>query len=199
MVLALLNLHVDIVKCKRLGRPVPGIIQPVLATGAVIGGRERWIMRNAKQLRNSNNIVVRENIYINRHLIAAQSRAAYAVNDDSLLSNVLHVNSHLNHCRQHRHHQQQQQRSRIWPTIMYKCHCHFLMLKVSCLTTCLAWSLNRVQPLTSLLLLVLHSNTDLSVFIASYSSCFHTWELTNRLWGRFASSSWIVIIKLLSN
>jgi len=191
-----LNFHVDIVKCKRLGRPVPWksslCWRPVLPS--VDEADE--VMRNAKRLRNSNDIVVRQNIYINRHLTAAQSRAAYdlPVNYVSLLSNVLHVHSHHNHCRQHHHQQQQQQqqqRSRIWPT-MCKCHCHYLMLKVSCLTTCFAWSLNRVQPLISLLLLVLHQHWLVSLHCIL--------QLTNhRLWGRFASYCWIFIIKLLPN
>jgi hypothetical protein len=67
-----LNLHVDILKCKRLGKTVSGRIQPVLVMLRSVDEADE-IMRNAKWLRNSNDMIVRENVHVNRHLTAAQS------------------------------------------------------------------------------------------------------------------------------
>jgi hypothetical protein len=71
-----LNLHVNVVKCRRLGKTVTGKIQPLLVSLNSVDEADQ-VMANAKRLRGSSDCTVRDGIYINRHLTAAESRAAY--------------------------------------------------------------------------------------------------------------------------
>jgi hypothetical protein len=71
-----LNLHVDVVKCKRLGKAVSGKTQAIVVTLHSVAEAD-LIMAKAKHLRRSAVSSVRELVYINRHLTAAESRAAY--------------------------------------------------------------------------------------------------------------------------
>jgi len=66
----------DIVHCKRLGKITPHKPQPLLI---VLRSAEQAdeIMSHAKLLRKSIHSVVKEHVYINRHLTDAESRAAF--------------------------------------------------------------------------------------------------------------------------
>jgi hypothetical protein len=71
-----LNITPDIVQCKRLGKSTAGKIQPLLV---VLRSPElaEEIVCNARQLRKSQHEAIRQNVFINRHLTPAESRAAY--------------------------------------------------------------------------------------------------------------------------
>ena len=71
-----LNLHVNVVKCRRLGKIVSGKTQALLVSLNSVDEADQ-VMANAKRLRGSSDTTVRDGIYINRHLTAAESRAAY--------------------------------------------------------------------------------------------------------------------------
>jgi len=73
-----LDLQVNVVKCKRLGKAVSGKAQPLLVILRSIDEADR-VMANAKRLRNSTDTVVRDNVFIDRHLTPAQVRAAYDI------------------------------------------------------------------------------------------------------------------------
>jgi hypothetical protein len=66
----------DIVHCRRLGKLTPHKPQPLLI---VLRSAEQAdeIMSRAKRLRNSVHNVVKQHVYINRHLTDAESRAAF--------------------------------------------------------------------------------------------------------------------------
>jgi len=66
----------DIVHCRRLGKLTPHKPQPLLI---VLRSAEQAdeIMSRAKRLRNSAHSVVKQHVYINRHLTDAESRAAF--------------------------------------------------------------------------------------------------------------------------
>jgi len=70
------HFSLEIVKCRRLGRPSLGKIQPLLVILRSAADADR-VMSCAKQLRNSPHVTIRDCVYINRHLTAAQSRAAF--------------------------------------------------------------------------------------------------------------------------
>jgi len=76
MFAAELKLNLDVVKCKRLGRPVSGMIQPlhvVLRSKSQVDN----ILRRAKELRKSQHAVIRDCVFVNRYMTAEQSRVAY--------------------------------------------------------------------------------------------------------------------------
>lgn len=66
----------SVVKCHRLGRPVSGRIQPVMATLGTEADA-RYVVQNAKQLRRSSDEHVRDAVYINADVTRAESLAAY--------------------------------------------------------------------------------------------------------------------------
>lgn len=66
----------DIVHCKRFGKEIAGKIQPLLVVLRSTDQADRILMQ-AKNLRNSSHDVIKSNVYINKHMTAAQSRAAY--------------------------------------------------------------------------------------------------------------------------
>jgi len=68
----------DIVVCRRVGKPYPGKLQPLLVTL----GNERqaaYLVDNAKQLRASSTEYVSQSIYINADMTRAQAKAAYDI------------------------------------------------------------------------------------------------------------------------
>jgi len=68
----------DIVVCRRVGKPYPGKLQPLLVTL----GNERqaaYLVDNAKQLRASSTLYVSQSIYINADMTRAQAKAAYDI------------------------------------------------------------------------------------------------------------------------
>ena len=71
-----MNITPDIVQCKRLGKSTVGKIQPLLV---VLRSPElaEEIVHNARQLRKSQHEAIRQNVFINRHMTPAESRAAY--------------------------------------------------------------------------------------------------------------------------
>jgi len=78
-----LKLSVNVVKSKRLGRPSAGRVQPLLVVLRSADEADR-VMASAKKLRQSPHAAVRDCVYINRHLTAAQSRAAFEVRHNRL-------------------------------------------------------------------------------------------------------------------
>jgi hypothetical protein len=66
----------DIVYCRRLGKMNPGRVQPLLVVLRSADQADE-IMANAKNLRKSTHSVIREGVFVNRHLTDAQSRAAF--------------------------------------------------------------------------------------------------------------------------
>ena len=70
------QISLDVVKCRRLGQPSSGKTQPLLVILRSAADADR-VMACAKQLRNSPHVAIRDCVYINRHLTAAQSRAAF--------------------------------------------------------------------------------------------------------------------------
>jgi len=71
-----LGISADVVNCKRLGKQTEGRIQPLLVVMRSADQADQ-ILTNAKKLRKSTNTKIKDNVYINRHMTAAQSRAAY--------------------------------------------------------------------------------------------------------------------------
>lgn len=71
-----IGVDAEVVWCKRLGRILAGRVQPLLVTMRSADQAD-LIMAKAKNLRQSTHSVVKDNVYINRHLTEAQSRAAY--------------------------------------------------------------------------------------------------------------------------
>ena len=71
-----LDIIPDVVHCRRLGKITAGKVQPLLV---VLRSAEQAdnIMARAKNLRQSTHSVLREKVFINRHLTEAQARAAY--------------------------------------------------------------------------------------------------------------------------
>jgi hypothetical protein len=68
----------DIVNCRRVGKPYPGKLQPLLVTLA----NERqaaYLVDNAKRLRASSTSYVSQSIYINADMTRAQAKAAYDI------------------------------------------------------------------------------------------------------------------------
>jgi hypothetical protein len=70
------DLSLDIVSTKRLGQPRPGRVQPLLVVCRQAEQAQRLIT-DAKRLRNSTSLAVRERVYINRNLTKAEAEAAY--------------------------------------------------------------------------------------------------------------------------
>ena len=71
-----LRVKPNIRSCRRLGKSIPGKVQPILVS--VYSKEEASsIVSSAKILRKSNNPVVRDKIYINPDLTKAQATAAY--------------------------------------------------------------------------------------------------------------------------
>lgn len=68
----------NIVRCRRLGKPQPGRIQPLLV---VLSDpmEASFFINNAKQLRNSSNDLTKSSIYINADITQAEALAAYQV------------------------------------------------------------------------------------------------------------------------
>ena len=64
------------VRCRRLGQPQEGKCQPLLVTLDSQIQAEFYI-KNARELRNSSQSEVRENVFINPDLTQAEARAAY--------------------------------------------------------------------------------------------------------------------------
>jgi uncharacterized protein YdeI (BOF family) len=73
-----LDIHVDAVVTKRLGRVQPGKIQPLLVV-LRSSDQAQKVIAAAKQLRKSTNEMVRKQVYINRNLTRAEAEAAYQV------------------------------------------------------------------------------------------------------------------------
>ena len=71
-----LSTSIEVIKCRRLGQPQPGRLQPVHATLRSSGDAEAAI-RSAKNLRQSKDTIVRNSIYINADMTKAESLAAY--------------------------------------------------------------------------------------------------------------------------
>jgi len=71
-----LGISADVVNCKRLGKQTEGRIQPLLVVMRSADQADQ-ILTNAKKLRKSTNTKIKDNVYINCHMTAAQSRAAY--------------------------------------------------------------------------------------------------------------------------
>jgi len=70
------DLVTDISVCKRLGQPVTGKIQPLLVMLSNPDHASR-ILSEAKQLRHSDDLLVRNQVFINPHLTKAEALAAY--------------------------------------------------------------------------------------------------------------------------
>jgi len=71
-----LHLVVEVVNCRRLGKPKPDHCQPVLATLRSVGEVEA-VIKVAKDLRHSDDATVRSSVYINPNMTKAESLAAY--------------------------------------------------------------------------------------------------------------------------
>jgi len=71
-----LGINTDVVHCKRLGKVTEGRVQPLLVVFRTADQADQ-IMADAKKLRRSSVDVIKDNVFINRHMTAAQSRAAY--------------------------------------------------------------------------------------------------------------------------
>ena len=66
----------DVVKTRRLGRPTPGKIQPILAT-LDSDVKASYVTQNAKLLRQSSDHYIRVSVYINPDVTRAEAFAAY--------------------------------------------------------------------------------------------------------------------------
>jgi len=66
----------DIVHCRRLGKITAGKVQPLLVVLRSASHADE-ILARAKNLRKSIHSVVKDHVFINRHLTDAQARAAY--------------------------------------------------------------------------------------------------------------------------
>jgi len=71
-----LGVEADVVHCKRLGKVLPGRAQPLLVVLRSADQADQ-IMARARNLRKSKHDVVQQNVFINRHMTAAEARAAY--------------------------------------------------------------------------------------------------------------------------
>ena len=71
-----LNLQVDVITTKRLGRPLPNKVRPLLVVTRKADEAQHLIAA-AKQLRKSRNPSVRTNIYFNRNMTKAEAEASY--------------------------------------------------------------------------------------------------------------------------
>jgi hypothetical protein len=71
-----LGIEADIVHCKRLGKESSGRVQPLLVV-LRSADQDDQIMARARNLRKSTHSVIQQNVFINRHMTAAESRAAY--------------------------------------------------------------------------------------------------------------------------
>ena len=80
-----LGLVPDIVSCKRLGKEAPDRVQPLLVVLRTADQADQ-LLAHAKKLRKSSHAVIRDNVFINRHMTAAQSRAAYELRCQRRLS-----------------------------------------------------------------------------------------------------------------
>lgn len=71
-----LDLQPEIKLCKRVGKKVPGKVQPLKVT---VASQEQVsaIVSNARNLRHSKDDYIKESVYINRDLTKAQADAAY--------------------------------------------------------------------------------------------------------------------------
>ena len=68
----------DVVHCKRLGKPTTGRVQPLLVILKTAAQAVR-IIAAAKKLRQSNDVITKQNIYISPNLTKAEASAAYEV------------------------------------------------------------------------------------------------------------------------
>ena len=66
----------EVTYAKRLGRPTPGRIQPLLVHVKTTD-EARYITSNARRLRQSTDPDIRQNVFINVNLTRAESKAAY--------------------------------------------------------------------------------------------------------------------------
>ena len=66
----------EIVRCRRLGQPRDGRVQPLLVTFKQKQHAE-LLVQNAKRLRRSNNEFVRRSVYVNADVTRAEAHAAY--------------------------------------------------------------------------------------------------------------------------
>jgi hypothetical protein len=66
----------DVTYCKRLGKPIPGRVQPLLVVLKSVDQATRFLS-TAKYLRQSANELTRHNVYISANLTKAEARAAY--------------------------------------------------------------------------------------------------------------------------
>jgi len=71
-----LNVSPEITSCRRLGKVIPGKVQPLLVT---VDTEEQasTVIRSARNLRRSHDSTVRDKVYINPYLTKAQADAAY--------------------------------------------------------------------------------------------------------------------------
>ena len=65
-----------IVRCRRLGREIPGKIRPLLVTMQTVP-EAQYLIQSAKQLRQSSNEYVRKFVFINADVTKAEAFAAY--------------------------------------------------------------------------------------------------------------------------
>ena len=70
------NYSIPVVSCRRIGRPSEDRIQPIVVT---LQSKDdaRYLVENAKLLRESNDPVVRSGVYLNADLTPSEARAAY--------------------------------------------------------------------------------------------------------------------------
>ena len=73
-----LKLIPDVVKCRRLGRPVSGKVQPLLVVLRTAHQADQ-VMSQAKLLRSSPHSVIRDCVFISKQLSEVESRAAFEV------------------------------------------------------------------------------------------------------------------------
>lgn len=66
----------DIASCRRLGKDTSGKVQPLLVVLRSADQADQ-ILARAKSLRKSPSSVIKDHVFINRHMTAAQSRAAF--------------------------------------------------------------------------------------------------------------------------
>ena len=70
------SIYLTIVKTCRLGKPIPGKIQPLLVT-LPTQAEANHLISLSKTLRSVNDPHVKAHVFINKHLTAAESKAAY--------------------------------------------------------------------------------------------------------------------------
>jgi len=71
-----LNLSPEVTSCRRLGKLIPGKVQPLLVSVRT-AEQATSIIASARQLRRSSDAFVKANVYINPDLTKAQADAAY--------------------------------------------------------------------------------------------------------------------------